>query len=291
MSITDIAVSKNSAEEIQLFNQGFYKIDVNLNKDGNSTYIWFKRQNYMAPITRIQVSSNDDMSDGLSKAGYIKIERALTGNYIFLWYLRGIGSFDIPIQNLEVSTSADNEAEMIKLGLERAGCNLSGVPDDWVYLWMKREKKTYICDVTATNSNGSDVDLFQKGYIRIDETTNTIPPPVFYNSPNFLWYRQTTDPKGTITDLKISTSLSEYQNQGYTRVNVNLNDGGKTPVYLWYLKVESDRPPYCPVRSMLLLLNKSAIEAYEKAGINVVQTNISFDNDEAPRFLCFLNKQ
>lgn len=290
-SITGIAVSKNQAEEQQLQGQGFTQINVILNQDwhGNPTYIWFKKQNGVAPITRIQISYREEMSNGLSNAGFNKVDRGLLGPSIFLWYLRGTTSFDTPIQNLEVSTNAVNEAEKMKLGWERVGFNLSGVAENWVYLWMKRAEQTYICDVTATNSFGTDVDLFQAGYVRIDQSTNTIflqvlpiPTEVLYNT--FLWYRQTTDSKEAITDLKLSNNPSEFENQGYTPVSVNLDEGGQKPVYLWYKKQKGEPP----VKSMLLLLNGSAIETYEKASVNVIPLNINVGNDEDPRYLCFL---
>lgn len=295
--ITAIALSRSQAKAQQLLNQGFIQINVILNKDknGNPLYFWYKKQEGVTPISRIQLSYRYEMSAGLSAAGYSNIDDTPIAPNVFIWYYRGNTKYDTPIVKLEVSTNADDEAEKMKLGWEKVGCNLSGDDEKWVYLWLKRETLTFICDITATNSFGSDEDYFNDGYIRIDQTTKTVffpfvPGPVNFPSSNFIWYRQTTEAnsKSSVTDMKISTSTNmSPENQGYTPVAVNLNEGEDgTPVYLWYKKQENEPP----VQSMLLLLQKSAISTYQKAGINTINLNINPDNNEDPRYICFFTK-
>ncbi|KAJ0047443.1 hypothetical protein NL108_000220 [Boleophthalmus pectinirostris] len=219
----------------------------------------------------------------LTNAGFNKVDKNLGGN-VFLWYLVGKTKYDIPIISLSVSTDADNEALKMKLGMERVGHNLSRGCKGWRYLWMEREMPTYICDVAATNYIGPALQHYLKGWICIDETTNTLPK----GSTTFLWYCHTTDAKEAITDLKISHKSSDLVMQGYTCVDVNLNeDSAGKNVFVWFKK-ESGRPP---VKSMLLLVNHDAIHRFQSAGINVIKTNINDGNDGYQRCLCFINQQ
>ena len=288
--ITHLEVSHNKTDEQELLNQKYLKLAANLGPAcGNPVFIWYKSEPGASPITKIQISSQDEMCAGLENAEYIKVNKSLTPKPVFLWYFRGSSEYDTPIIELQVSTDATDEASKMKLGLQRAGCNLSRTNGTWVYLWVKRKQQTYICDVTATNSFGSDKDLFQAGYIRIDETTNTL--PCGKRSTNFLWYRQTTDAKRALTDLKISSNQEEYnqwQQQEYTPVGVNLNKGtGGNAVYQWY-KNDKDNPP---VITMVLLQTKAPTQPYQNAGANVIKDDINRGNNGPERFLCFLRKQ
>lgn len=289
--ITNVALSRNPTEEGLLKSAGFSKIDVILNQDqqGNSTFFWFRKRYGAAPITRFQVSFNNDMSVGLSKADYVKVyDSPLPGSSVFLWYLRGTTLFDSPIVEVDVTNNADDEVKKVKDGWDRVGYDFSGA-EKFVYVWVKRAQKTYVCDVTATNSYDSDAELFRAGYNRIDETTNTIRG---YQSNNFLWYRLTTDAE-KITDLKVSTTALEYHeahSAGYTRASADLNKKtGGNAVALWYKK-EKDQPP---VQSILLLLNESAVDPFKQAGIivseNINVTNVKFDQKK--RFLCQLKSK
>lgn len=290
--ITNIAWSTNPAEEELLKTAGFTKVDVVLSQDkqGNSAYIWFRKRYGAAPITRLQVSFNDEMSLGLSNAQYTKAYQSpLPGSPAVLWYLRGTTLFDTPIVELAVTNNPRDEVTKVKDGWDRVGYDFSG-EEKFVYLWVKRAQQTYVCDVTATNSYDSDAELFQKGFFRIDQTTNTIRG---YESINFLWYRLTTDAEKAITDLLVSTTALEYHeahSAGYSRASADLNKKtGGNAVALWSKK-EKGKPS---VQSILLLLNESAVEPFKQAGLivseNINITNVKFDGKK--RFLCQLKSK
>lgn len=150
-NITDIEVSLDHAQEQQLQTHHFQKINVNLNTDRPAIYIWYKKQSGAAPITRVQVTYDQRMCDGLINAGYTKINKNLVpGKNVHLWFFKGNTEYDTPIVNLDVTTNPKSEPEKIEHNWERAGCNLHKTNSVWVYLWLKREQQTYICDVTAT---------------------------------------------------------------------------------------------------------------------------------------------
>lgn len=305
-ALTDLSVSTSSAEELNLMKNGFSILDQVLNKDSkcSPTYIWYKNSpNIKEAITRIQVSYNEDTAKGLSKAGYVKVPRnadrpLIPETSIYLWYFKGDTQYDTPITELEVSTHADDEARKMKRGFQRVGCNLSGVADKWVYLWVEREEKTYICDVNATISSGSDKDLYQDGFIRIDQSTTTTceadpcgcHPECGINSDNFLWYRLTSDPKRALTDLQVSTTRSELnacQEQGFQSVDVNLVDGKDgSAVFLWYKKVEGKSP----VQSMLLLL-RHGFDPFISGGAIVIEKNINVNGGGDPRYLSYMKHE
>ncbi|CAL9692160.1 unnamed protein product [Knipowitschia caucasica] len=289
-AITDIEVSLNQADEQQLQGQGFHRINEDLNQGcwGYPVYIWYKRQPGVDPITRIQISFVNKMNAGLTDAGYQKLDKNLIpGSPVYLWYFKGQTEYDTPIVNLEVSTQANDDALKMKLGLERVGYNLNR-SRQWMQLWMKREKPTYICDVTATNSFGSDADLFGKGYIRIDDTTNTM----WWGgiTSNFLWYRQTTDKNKALTNLQISNNTNQnqqWQQQGYKLVNVNLNEGtGGNAVYLWYKKVKGENP----VKTLLLLSQLYGLTPFEKIGATIIQEGVNPSYNGPQRYLCYYNQ-
>lgn len=225
--ISKLQVSVNKDEEKMLCEQVFKKLFVNLNKgaEEHAIYLWYKEGG--DPITRIQLSFNDVMAKGLMEAGFQKIDKNLNagagGNNIYLWYYKGSSEYDIPIVNLELTTKAEDEPHMFKEGWKKLSCNLNRQNDgDHIYLWVKKQKTTYICDIDATTGFGEDVKMFNDGYIRVDEDTNRGVGGLYI----FIWYRQTTDPKKTITQLGISTYDAEqkqFQDENYVSVIEDLN--------------------------------------------------------------------
>ncbi|XP_044185531.1 uncharacterized protein LOC122965486 isoform X3 [Thunnus albacares] len=288
--ITHLDVSLNTDEEQNLQVQGYLKINVNLNKGagGNNIYIWYSKEHEAPSITRLQVTFNNDMAVGLIKAGYTKINKDLNagaaGDHIYLWYFRGQTEYDTPIVDIDVTTDAESGGRKFRFGWERLACDLNRcVCGNWIYAWVKREKQTYICDVTATDSYGSDADLLQAGYIRVDEDTNKGAGGAFV----FIWYRQTTDPKRALKALQISTTNTQYQQlqqQNYTSVSVNLNEGtGGHPVYLWF-KQEGSRP----IKAITILVNLAAVEVYVKAGVKVIKRDL---NGGKTVYLCYYQER
>ncbi|XP_033987412.1 uncharacterized protein LOC117483261 [Trematomus bernacchii] len=285
--ITALQVSIDEAEEQMLQAEGFTKINVDLNKGagGNHIYLWYKRGS--CPITKVQVSFSNEMADGLINAGYTKIDKCLNagaaGSHLYLWYFHGSGENDVPIVDISVTADAHNEAAKFKFGWERVACDLNRrACGNWIHVWLKREKQTYICEVTATDSFGSDSDYFKDGYIRLDEDTNKAAGGAFV----FIWYRQTTDPKKALKDLKVSITdnqYQEYQQQNYKSVSVNLNEGTNGhSVYLWYKKKGCNNP----IKTIALLVNIALIPEYEKAGLNVVKRSLNEGNCGCFEHLC-----
>ncbi|KAL7388503.1 hypothetical protein ABVT39_015195 [Epinephelus coioides] len=279
--ITNLEVSLDKAEEQMLQSQGFKKIPTDLNKGagGNQIYVWYKKDASFSPITRIQFTFREDMATGLITAGYTKIPKDLNagtkGVAIYLWYFQGSTKHDYPIEEIEFSVSAATEAPKFGLGLDRLALDLNrGIEGDWIYTWVKREKETYVCDVTATAGFGSDADYFKAGYTRMDEDINRGAGGEYVS----IWYRLTTDPKLALSDLKVSTNDEEseqYQQQDYTPVNVNLNEGtGGNAVYMWWKKEERS-----PIRDVTMILNMEAVDPYEKAGVIVIKRNLNAGND------------
>ncbi|XP_042246761.1 uncharacterized protein LOC121882516 isoform X2 [Thunnus maccoyii] len=285
--ITNLDVSLNKTEEQNLQIKGYMKIDVDLNKGagGKKIYIWYKKERAVPPITRLQVTFNSDMAVGLINAGYTPINKNLSagagGDYIYLWYFRGQTKYDTPIVDIEVTTDAEDEGQKFRSGWERLACDLNRcVCGNWIYAWVKREKQTYICEVTATDSYGSDADLCQDGYIRLDKDTNRGAGGAFV----FIWYRQTTDPKRALKALQISINdhqRQEAQQQNYKPVSVDLNKGNNgDPVYLWWFKQDG----FKPIEAITILVNPAAVEVYERAGANVIKRNLSGGKTE---YLCY----
>lgn len=284
ISFLDVSLDKDDEQSLQ--NQGFKKIPGNLNQGtgGNAIYLWYKCG--PAPVTRLQASFNDDMSDGLVNAGYTKIPKDLNtgagGDCIYLWYFRGSGEYHTPIVKIEVTTNVESEAQKFISDWERLGCDLNRQNGgNWIHLWMKREKQTYICDVTATDSYGSDTDLFLDGYIRVDEDANRGTG----RAPAFIWYRQTTDPKRALTELNISTDEDQrqvLQAQGYKHVNVNLNKGTiGNSVYLWFKQDKVNNP----IKAIALLVSTDAFGTYSDAGATVIKRSLNTGNNGRTEFL------
>ncbi|TNN84982.1 hypothetical protein EYF80_004636 [Liparis tanakae] len=210
------------------------------------------------------------MATGLNRAGYTQIAKDLNagagGDNIYLWYHRGSGEYDTPI-----------------VDINRLSCHLNlNTGGSWIHFWVKRAEQTYICDITATDSYRSDNDLFQTRYIRVDENTNRGAG----GSEDFIWYRQTTDPKRALTDLQVSTSEAEmfaFQQQGYTCVSVNLSgEGSGQLVYVWYKK----GGPSNPIKAIAVLVNSALIPAYIKAGLTVIDKDIDAGCDCFSDYLC-----
>ncbi|KAK9531096.1 hypothetical protein VZT92_010544 [Zoarces viviparus] len=227
------------------------------------------------------------MTTGLTRAGYKKINKNLNaragGDCIYLWSYQGSGEFDTPIVEIDVTTDVNNEAAKFAFGWERMACNLNRrAGGAWIHIWVKRVKQTYICDITATDSFGSDADLFGNHYIRVDENTNRGAG----GSKVFIWYRQTTDPKRALADLKVSINdkeAREYQDQNYRNVNVNLNDETcGNQVYLWYKQEESSNP----IKAIALLLNTALADDYRKAGLTVIEKDLNAGNCSHAQYLC-----
>ncbi|KAJ4938869.1 hypothetical protein JOQ06_028335 [Pogonophryne albipinna] len=276
--ISELQVSLNAAEELNLKKRGFNIIDGNLNEGTGGNYIrlWYKHGS--VPITKVQVSFNNNMADGLNNAGYTPIKKDLNagawGDYLYLWYSQGSGEFDTPIVDISVTTDAANEAEKFAFGWERVACDLNrDANGNLIHLWLKREKKTYICDVTATDSYGSDMDLFEKGYIRVDEDTNRGAGGAYV----FIWFRQTTDPEKALKEIQVSINADqhlEFQQQKYKQVSVDLNQGtGGNQVFLWYKKRSN------PLKAIGLLLNKDVVKDDQEAGISVIPKNLNEGNN------------
>ncbi|KAL3975215.1 choriolysin H [Sarotherodon galilaeus] len=291
---TELQVSLNTAEEYFLRSQGFRNIAVNLNigAGGNTIHLWYKKG--MGPgITNIQFSFNQPMTNGLIEAGYEKVDKNLNegagGDQIYLWYSKS--DKNVPIVDIDVIKDADAEAQNFKDDWERLACDLNrNIGGNWIYLFVKREKQTYIADIKATVNCSGDERYFKNGYIRVDESTNrgatewwlhSTPPTIF------LWYRLTTNSKDALRDLKISTKQSEYENyqqEGYLPVNQNLSEEtGGNEVFLWYKKDGSKNP----IKAVTVITNPRAVEPYLKAGVNVIQESLNTGNNGVPIYLCF----
>ncbi|XP_034547574.1 uncharacterized protein LOC117818693 [Notolabrus celidotus] len=281
--VSELAVSLNQADEDQLTQKHFKKISVDLNQgDGeNRVFIWYKNGN--KSITRIQLTHMEDMQGGLNTANYTKIEKNLNpdkaGKPINLWSFQGPLLSDIPIVEIDVTADPHNEASKFRDGWERMACDLTRVSTGKrVYLWMKRERPTYICEVQATDSFVNDTSLFQNGFIRMDENTNRGTGGAYV----FLWYRHTTGYKEAIKDLQVSIKKEEYdsfEQSSFERVTLDLNKGtGADPAYLWFKKEGSD-----PVQTLSVIIDPNAVALYEAAKVQVIKKNVgkSFNN------LCF----
>ncbi|XP_051988144.1 uncharacterized protein LOC127647740 [Xyrauchen texanus] len=288
--ITKLHVSTNEDEEEILGAQGFQLLNVDLNEGAgkNQVFLWFKKECGMKPVTRIQFSFTNDMKSGLAEAGYELINRDLNagvgGDHIFLWYFHGSTEFDIPIVSLEVSKDAKQEPALLANGWERLGCDLNrNAGGLYIYLWVKREKPSYICDITASADFHADKQLFELGYTRVDEDTNRAAGGDYI----FLWYRRSTDKSKALTALNASTTLQEVANlqaQGFKKLSVNLNKGTTgTKVYVWHMKEGCESQ----IQSMVLLINPDTWNVYKKEGIIVIEKNLNEGNKGWPMYLAY----
>ncbi|XP_051715976.1 uncharacterized protein LOC127494270 [Ctenopharyngodon idella] len=279
--ITKLNVSTCKNEEEILRAQGYHVINVNLNEGtgGNRVLLWYKKVSGETPVTRIEFSFTDKMKSGLADAGYELVNKDLnagvSGDHISLWYFCGSTEYDIPIVELEVSIDAKEEPALLKDGWERLGCNLNrNARGNFIYLWVKREKTSYIQEVAASVDFSSDKHMFDLGYTRVDEDTNRGSGGNYV----FLWYRRTTDKSKALTALDVSTSHQEEEKlrkQGYKVLSVDLNKGtsGKV-VFLWYKKEGGHS-----IQAMVLLIDSEAWIEYQKAGINFIDKNLNEGNN------------
>ncbi|XP_048042541.1 uncharacterized protein LOC125266126 [Megalobrama amblycephala] len=280
--ITKLKISTCKAEEEILRAQDYHLINVDLNNGtgGNRVLLWYKKESGNRPVTRIEFSFTDQMKSGLVDAGYELVNRDLNagaaGDFIFLWFFCGSTEYDIPIVDLAVTIDATEEPALLKGGWERLGCDLNrNAGGNFIYLWVKREKTSYIQDVAATVDFSSDKHMFELGYTRVGEDTNR---GAGGQNFVFLWYRCTTDKSKALTHLNISTSHQEeekLQNEGYKKLSVDLNTGtdGKF-VFLWYKKEECQS-----IQAMVLLIYSKAWFEYQNAGINFIEKNLNEGNN------------
>ncbi|XP_051989071.1 uncharacterized protein LOC127648436 [Xyrauchen texanus] len=288
--ITKLNVSVSQAEEEILAAEGYQFINDVLNEGAgkNRILLWYKKECGMKPVTRIQFSFIDKMKCGLTKAGYELINRDLNagvcGDHIFLWYFHGSTEYDIPIVSLEVSTDPKDEPPLLNDGWERLCCDLNrNAGGLYIYLWVKREKPSYICEITTSVDFNADKHLYELGYTRVDEDTNRAAGGDYI----FLWYRRSTDKSKALTALQVSTTLQEQanlQDQGFKKLSVNLNKGTTgTKVYVWHMKEGCESQ----IQSMVLLINPDAWSVYKKEGIIVIEKNLNEGNKGWPMYLAY----
>lgn len=288
--ITKLAASVSNEEKEILGAQGYKFINADLNEGtgGNQVLLWYKTESGKKPLTRIQFSFFNDMKSGLAEAGYELVNKDLNagvrGDHIFMWYFCGETEHDIPIVGLRVTKDAREEPTLLQDGWERLGCDLNrNAGGNFIYLWVKREKPSYICEITASVDFTSDNHLFELGYTRIDEDTNRKAG----GNDVFLWYRRTTDKSKALTALNVSTSLQEevkLQSEGFTKLSVNLNKGtGGNDVYAWHMKAGCESQ----IQAIVLLINCKAFSEYQKAGINFVDENLNEGNKGWPMYIAY----
>ncbi|XP_018942504.1 uncharacterized protein LOC109070394 [Cyprinus carpio] len=279
--VTKLNVSTTKDEEEILAANGYQLINSDLSEGTGKkqVYLWYKKEHGLKPVTRIQFSFTDKMKSGLADAGYELVDRDLNagagGDFIFLWYFYGSTESDIPIMNLKVSKDAKEEPALLKDGWERLGCDLNRrAGGKFIYLWVKREKPSYICEIKATVDFSCDRYMFEQGYTRVDEDTNRGARGKYV----FLWYRRSTDKSKALTALNISTSPQEQtklQTEGFEMVVSDLSIGaGGAYVYAWYRKERCESQ----IQAMVLLINPDAWKEYQKAGISVVEKNLNEGN-------------
>lgn len=210
------------------------------------------------------------------------------GDDIYLWYSKS--DKNVPIVDIDATEDADAEAQKFKDSWERLACDLNhNARGNLIYMWVKREKQTYISEIKTTINCSGDGDNFKNGYIRVDENTNRDATNKDSPTPTiFLWYRLSTYPKDAFRDLKVSTNQDDYekyQQKGYLLVNQDLNEGtGGNEVYLWYKKGGSDKP----IKAVTVITNiPGAVEPYRSAGVNVIQESLNTGNNGVPIYVCF----
>ncbi|KAK9963819.1 hypothetical protein ABG768_006988 [Culter alburnus] len=280
--ITKLEISNSKDDEITFGAQGYKLVNVNLNEGtgGNQVLLWYKKECGKRPVTRIEFSFTDRMKSGLADAGYTLVDKNLNAgvpnaDYISLWYFYGSTKYDMPIVDLEVTIDANEEPALLKDGWERLGCDLNrNAGGNFIYLWVKREKTSYIHEITATVDFTSDKNMFNMGYTRAGEDTNRGAGGKYV----FLWYRRTTEEKQALTALDVSTSLQEeskLQKEEYKKISINLNNGtcGKD-VFLWHKKEGCESQ----IQAIALLINSKACSEYQKAGCNFINRNLNEGN-------------
>ncbi len=290
--ITKLNVSTTKDEEEILGAQGYQLINNNLNEGTkqNQVFLWYKKECGLKPVTRIQFSFNDNMKSGLADAAYEHVNRDLNagarGDHIFLWYFYGSTESDIPITSLEISKDAKEEPALLKDGWERLGCDLNrnAAGGNFIYLWVKREKPSYICEITATVDFSSDKQKFDLGFTRVDEDTNRGAG----GNKVFLWYRRSTDKSKALTALNVSINFQEnvrLQNEDFKKLSVNLNSGTSgNDVYAWYLTEGCE----AQIKNIVLLINSNTWTVYQKAGVSFVDKNLNEGNKGMEMYLAYI---
>ncbi|XP_059425890.1 uncharacterized protein LOC132160163 [Carassius carassius] len=289
--ITKLNISTNDDEEqiLRANNYLFINTDLNGGTGKNRVFLWYKKECGMNPVTRIQFSFNDSMKSGLDDAAYELVDKNLNvgtrGDPIYLWYYYGSGESDIPIVDVKVSKDAEEEPAFLHDGWERLGCDLNrNAGGNFIYLWVKREKPSYICEITATVDSTSDKSLFEQGFTRVDEDTNRGATGA---TTVFLWYRRLPDMSRTLTALNVSTSSHDETltaKEGFDKLDVNLNQGtsGKK-VLAWY----TNKGCEAQIKNMVLLVNPGAWTTYQKAGVNFISKSLNEGNNGRKMYLAY----
>ncbi|KTF79662.1 hypothetical protein cypCar_00027335 [Cyprinus carpio] len=289
--ITKLNVSTTEDEEQILRANGyqFINTDLNAGTGKNRVFLWYKKECGMNAVTRIQFSFNNAMKSGLDDAAYELVDKNLNvgtpGDPIYLWYFYGSTESDIPIVDIKVSKDAEEEPAFLHDGWERLGCDLNrNAGGNYIYLWVKREKPSYICEIIATVDFNSDKHMFEQGFTRVDEDTNR---GAVGGKKVFLWYRRLADMSRTLTALNVSTNSHEETltgKEGFEKLDVNLNEGtsGK-PVYAWY----TNKGCEAQIKNMVLLINPAAWTTYQKAGVNFIDKNLNAGNSGKKMYLAY----
>ncbi|XP_036455049.1 uncharacterized protein LOC118827718 [Colossoma macropomum] len=251
-------------------------------------FLWYKRGSDK-PVTRIQFSFRKEMDEGLSASGFTKINANIgtKTHPMYLWYISGSTGFDIPILDLTVTTSVEEEPELVRLGWERQGCDLQrDAGGDAVHVWVKRSEPSYNNGIVAIINFSNDASSFQDGFIRVDEDTNRgVNPP---GSAVFLWCACSTDQSCVITDVDVSLNQDqekELQAKGYEKGEKNLNDGTTGDrVYLW-TKFSENSPA---IQFFTVLVGDKALSVYKNANVcKVVEKNLNSGNNGVPLYVAY----
>ncbi|XP_055369335.1 uncharacterized protein LOC129604917 [Betta splendens] len=286
LCLTKLEVSLTKVDEQQLIAENFIKLSANLGKSGkNEIFLWYKlEQVSTSAISRIQFSYNDNMAQGLIDAGFSKIEKSLnegaSGDSIYLWYYVGPCSTECPIMEIDLTTGIKSEVAKCLAGWEKMSCNLNS-GESYIHLWGKRFAQMYVSAITVTTTFEEHADLFKKNYNRVDKANN--------QNSVFIWYQLTNDEEDALRDLKVSVNKDEYrsyQAQGYTVVNKDLNVANEdNTINLWYKK----DGPENPIKTVFVLTNKAAVEAFKEIGVNVIEKNLTGGKEGAIEYLYFTN--
>lgn len=292
--IRALEISTNEEEEKRLIAEDFTKIDVNLDQSlHSSVFLWFKKKGPNPPITRMQLSCNDEMAECLERAGYTCTPKStkisLNGKLIYLWYHSDAKQLDTAIEEVNVTKDVLSEANLFRDGWEKLQCDVNYiVGGPWIHIWGKRSMQTRITDVTACfPSLAQEKFNLQKGYVRLDDNVNRDAG----GTPVFLWYLPSTSGK-PITHLKVSINqeeCDEYKKLGYTKVDVNLNEEVPTapkPKYLW--KKSSSDGLDEGIRIITVVDNPDSLLPFKNAGVTIIEGNINPPLPSPPRPFVYL---
>lgn len=284
-NITAIDISASEAEEQKLKDLGFTMINVNLHPSlPECLFLWYTQSISLSPITRMDLSCNDQEADGLLKADYIKIDKNLNvrpGIPIYLWYYRGENQLDTAIGGVAVTDDTESEITLFKHGWERLQSNVNRIDGGpRIHIWMLRSLDVYIADITATSSE-ENIENFKKGYvlldsnIRRDECGNVI----------FLWYLPSRSCE-RVTNLGFSTTPIEeliFTLKEYTKVPLNFCEGEEYPTYLWK-KIGSGEG----IRVLSLACRHASEQLLKDAGFNVIEKDLNLPVEDPYRSFVYL---